>query len=69
MLEVLGRHSSQDLVNFVIDTILLQVFEESRGSIAREVVENGNVFILQENLFVLLGVDDGLLGEYLADLK
>ena len=69
MLEVLGRHSPQDLVNFVIDTILLQVFEESRGSIAREVVENGNVFILQENLFVLLGVDDGLLGEYLADLK
>jgi hypothetical protein len=68
VLEVLGRNSAQDLVNFVIYAILLQVLEQSRGGADREIVENGYVFVLEEYLLVLVSFDNGLLGEDFVDL-
>ena len=68
VLEVLGRNSAQYLVNFVIYAILLQVLEQSRGGIDREIVEHSYVLVLKEYLLVLVSFDDGLLSEYFVDL-
>ena len=67
VLEVPGRNSAQDLVNLIVYAILLQVFEKCGRGVDREIVEDGNVFVLKEYFPVLVSVNYGLLSEKLAD--